>query len=53
MKFLLLSLIVTAFLTSCYSEEGLRNRALHQAESSERINRAQQNTDPLFDELEK
>lgn len=45
---IILSLI---FLASCSNQKALEAKARHQAESGDRLNKSQQNTDKLFDEL--
>jgi hypothetical protein len=45
-------LISIILLSSCYSEKDLREKALHESQAGDRINRAQQNTDHLYNELE-
>lgn len=53
MKKLIICLLLLSFISSCsYSEEAIKRRAKHQAETSQRINESQRNVEPLFDEME-
>jgi hypothetical protein len=46
---LLISLI---FLASCSGQKALEAKARHQAQTGDRLNQSQQNTENLFDELD-
>jgi hypothetical protein len=47
-----ISLILFIFLASCANQKALEAKAKHQAESGNRLNQSQQNTESLFDELD-
>ena len=50
-KILTLILILTS-ITSCYSEQDIIDRFKHESAAGERINKAQKNTDHLFEDLQ-
>ncbi len=44
-------LILSLILSSCYQKSIAEEKARHQAQSGERLNESQKNTDPLFKEI--
>ena len=51
MKIIKVILLLT-FISSCYNADALRERAKHESQAGERINRSEQNTEHLFKDLE-
>ena len=47
-----LPIIAALLLCSCYNETKLKGKAEHQSQAGDRINKAKQNTDDLFKELD-